>query len=226
MEEFAALLSARRHDRRRRQLPTSRTRSAATALLKAARHQLRRCRHQRRHLGPGQRLRHDGRRRPRGRRAARADLQGARAARRRLRPLRPAGRRPLHQDGPQRHRVRADAGVRRGLRDPARVGVPARPGGGRQGLEARHGHPLVAAGAGRAAPSSSTARTWATSGAGSRTRARAAGRSRRRSTTTCPAPIITLSLLARFRSRQDESYSAEVLAALRNQFGGHAVKTE
>src|SRR6188768_833541 len=41
-----------------------------------------------------------------------------------------------------------------------------------------------------------------------------------------PAPIITLSLLARFGSRQDESYSAKVLAALRNQFGGHAVKTD
>jgi 6-phosphogluconate dehydrogenase len=41
-----------------------------------------------------------------------------------------------------------------------------------------------------------------------------------------PAPIITLSLLQRFSSRQDESYSAKVLAALRNQFGGHAVKSE
>ena len=40
-----------------------------------------------------------------------------------------------------------------------------------------------------------------------------------------PAPIITLSLQARFRSRQDESYGAKVLAALRNEFGGHAVKT-
>jgi 6-phosphogluconate dehydrogenase len=39
-----------------------------------------------------------------------------------------------------------------------------------------------------------------------------------------PAPIITLSLLTRFRSRQDESYGAKLLAALRNQFGGHAVK--
>jgi 6-phosphogluconate dehydrogenase len=38
-----------------------------------------------------------------------------------------------------------------------------------------------------------------------------------------PAPVITLSLLARFTSRQDESYSAKVIAALRNQFGGHAV---
>jgi 6-phosphogluconate dehydrogenase len=41
-----------------------------------------------------------------------------------------------------------------------------------------------------------------------------------------PAPVITLSLLQRFTSRQDESYSAKVIAALRNQFGGHAVKSE
>ena len=39
-----------------------------------------------------------------------------------------------------------------------------------------------------------------------------------------PAPVITLSLLMRFGSRQDESYSAKVIAALRHQFGGHAVK--
>ena len=41
-----------------------------------------------------------------------------------------------------------------------------------------------------------------------------------------PAPAITLALMARFASRQDESYSAKVIAALRNQFGGHAVKAE
>ncbi len=39
-----------------------------------------------------------------------------------------------------------------------------------------------------------------------------------------PAPVITLSLLQRFSSRQDESFSAKVIAALRNEFGGHAVK--
>ncbi len=39
-----------------------------------------------------------------------------------------------------------------------------------------------------------------------------------------PAPIITLSLLSRFRSRQDESFAAKVIAALRAEFGGHAVK--
>ena len=41
-----------------------------------------------------------------------------------------------------------------------------------------------------------------------------------------PAPVITLSLLTRLRSRQDDSYGAKVLAALRNEFGGHEVKTE
>ena len=41
-----------------------------------------------------------------------------------------------------------------------------------------------------------------------------------------PAPIITLALQTRFRSRQDDSYGGKVLAALRNEFGGHAVKTE
>jgi 6-phosphogluconate dehydrogenase len=39
-----------------------------------------------------------------------------------------------------------------------------------------------------------------------------------------PAPIITLALQTRLRSRQDDSYGARVLAALRNEFGGHAVK--
>ena len=39
-----------------------------------------------------------------------------------------------------------------------------------------------------------------------------------------PAPIITLSLLTRLRSRQSDSFSAKVIAALRNEFGGHAVK--
>ncbi len=39
-----------------------------------------------------------------------------------------------------------------------------------------------------------------------------------------PAPVMTLALLMRFVSRQDESYAAKVLAAMRNQFGGHAVK--
>jgi len=41
-----------------------------------------------------------------------------------------------------------------------------------------------------------------------------------------PAPIITLSLQTRFASRDEENFTARMLAALRNQFGGHAVKHE
>jgi 6-phosphogluconate dehydrogenase len=41
-----------------------------------------------------------------------------------------------------------------------------------------------------------------------------------------PAPIITLALMQRFVSRQDESFAAKVVAGLRHQFGGHAVQRE
>ena len=39
-----------------------------------------------------------------------------------------------------------------------------------------------------------------------------------------PAPVITLSLLERLRSRQSNSFSDRLLAAMRNEFGGHAIK--
>ena len=39
-----------------------------------------------------------------------------------------------------------------------------------------------------------------------------------------PAPIITLALQMRFASRDEENFTARMLAALRNQFGGHAIK--
>jgi 6-phosphogluconate dehydrogenase len=41
-----------------------------------------------------------------------------------------------------------------------------------------------------------------------------------------PAPTIALSLFARFDSRRDDSFANKVIAALRNEFGGHAVKKE
>jgi 6-phosphogluconate dehydrogenase len=41
-----------------------------------------------------------------------------------------------------------------------------------------------------------------------------------------PAPVLMLSLFTRFASRQEDSFSAKVVAALRNEFGGHAVKKE
>ena len=39
-----------------------------------------------------------------------------------------------------------------------------------------------------------------------------------------PSPVISMALMARFYSRRNGDYTARVLAALRNQFGGHAVK--
>jgi len=41
-----------------------------------------------------------------------------------------------------------------------------------------------------------------------------------------PAPALAMSLFMRYRSRHDDSFSAKVLAALRNEFGGHRVKAE
>ena len=39
-----------------------------------------------------------------------------------------------------------------------------------------------------------------------------------------PTPVIALSLMARFRSRQEQSFAGKVVAALRRQFGGHAIR--
>lgn len=41
-----------------------------------------------------------------------------------------------------------------------------------------------------------------------------------------PAPVITLSLIERLRSRDTESFSDKLLAAMRNEFGGHEIKSE
>jgi 6-phosphogluconate dehydrogenase len=39
-----------------------------------------------------------------------------------------------------------------------------------------------------------------------------------------PAPVLSAALFARFSSRQKDSAAMRAVAALRNQFGGHAVK--
>jgi 6-phosphogluconate dehydrogenase len=41
-----------------------------------------------------------------------------------------------------------------------------------------------------------------------------------------PAPVVTLALMMRFVSRQDNSYAARMLAVMRRQFGGHALKQQ
>jgi 6-phosphogluconate dehydrogenase len=39
-----------------------------------------------------------------------------------------------------------------------------------------------------------------------------------------PTPVIALSLMMRYRSLQDDTFTGKVVAALRNEFGGHAVE--
>ncbi|CAA9218609.1 MAG: 6-phosphogluconate dehydrogenase, decarboxylating, partial [uncultured Corynebacteriales bacterium] len=129
----------------RRQLPLHR-RPGARGHAQGEGHRLRRRRRLRRRLGPAERLRPDGRwrRGERGEGAARVrhvEAVGGRVRARRL------GRRgPLLQDGPQRHRVRDHAGVRRGLRAPRDL-RPGHRGAGRvPQLDPGHRHPVLAAG--------------------------------------------------------------------------------
>ena len=114
----------------------------------------------------------------------------------RLPVLRSGRGRALRQDGPQRDRVRAHAGLRRGLRHPARLATsswtsPPSPACGSNGSVIRSWLLELAGDA-----FTRRATTWPRSRAGSPIRARAAGRWPRRSSTTCRRPIITLSLLA------------------------------
>ena len=115
VEQLAGLFSRRRCDRRRRQfglqgIPSVGGRDRAERDRHGRRRDVRRC------VGPHRGLLPDGggHQRVRGGRRARAATLGARG---RLRPRRAYRRGPFRQDGPQRDRVRADAGVRRRLRD-------------------------------------------------------------------------------------------------------------
>ena len=191
------------------------------------RHRLRRLRHQRRRVGP--------------REGYSLMIGGDAAAVERLRPIfetlapapdrgwgrvGPARRRPLHQDDPQRHRVRPDAGLCRGLLDPASTSGSS---GSTCTRSPRSG--ATAAWCARGC-STSRRRRWR--------RIRRWPASRRTSTDSgegrwtvaeaidldVPAPVITLSLLERLRSRDDDSFADKLLAAMRNQFGGHAIKKE
>ena len=141
----------------------------------------------------------------------------------RLRARRPGRRRPLRQDGPQRHRVRPDAGLRRGLRAAARPpsSSPTCPASSSAGARAPSSGPgCSTCWTGR----STRTRTWPSCAATPRTPARAGGPSRRRSASPCRCTSSPPSLFARFASRQDDSPAMKAVAALRNQFGGHAVK--
>ena len=109
----------------------------------------------RRRLGPRGRLLHDGRRPERGDQAARrrSSTCSPRRPTEEHGPgwghMGPTGAGPLREDGPQRHRVRDDAGLRRGLRALRRVRVRARQREDRPPVDAGLGRPLVAVRAGR-----------------------------------------------------------------------------
>ncbi len=134
----------------------------------------------------------------------------------------PGGRRPLHQDGPQRHRVRRDAGLRRGLRAP---GPPpgststSRPrcARGRRARSSGRGCSTCSSAVSRPTRASMTSTTWPP------TPGRGAGRWRPRSTAGVPVPAIAAALFARFDSQHEQSLAMKAVAALREQFGGHAV---
>ena len=224
---------------------------------------LRRRRRQRRRLGPRARLLPDGRRRRRGGRAARSRSSrrsrpastrpDARRPRRRsgargagLAPLRPERRGPLREDGPQRDRVRADAGVRRGVeRAQAREHRHARAGDRRGDDAAARPRPLQVRARPRGDRRSSGA-TARSSRPGCSTWPRRRCTSRRTSTTTpaassdsgegrwtvqaaveegVPVPVLAASLFDRFASRGEADWGDRVLSAMRKAFGGHLEKS-
>ena len=198
-------------------------RRAATAAEKG--HPLRRHRRLRRDLGPqGGLLPHGRWRRPRRSRSSQPAFETL-APPERLRARRPVRRGALREDGPQRDRVRTDAGLRRGLRGDGALRVRPRP---------RRRSPGSGATARSCARGSSSSlydalREGRRAPGGDQGLRRGLGRGPlddrrgdrpRTSRSRSSAP----SLYARFASRQDESFAAKVNAALRNEFGGHAVK--
>ena len=223
-QTLLGLARAGRRDRRRRQLELPRL-AAPLRRAKAKGHPVRRRRRLRRRLGARERLLPDGRRRRRRGRAGRAGLPRPRA-RRRLRARRRRGRGALHEDGPQRDRVRPHAGVRRGLRGDARSPSSTStctrsPASGATARSCARGcSSCCTPRSRRRAAHLETIRGYVEdSGEGRWTIAEAIAED-------VPVPVITAALFARFASRQDESFAAKVNAALRNQFGGHAVKPE
>jgi hypothetical protein len=218
--------------------PSTRTISAAPRSSRQG-HPLRRLRHLRRRLGHRARLLHDDRRPEGGRGSPRSDLRGAgagtgrhRRARRaatndparraRLHPRRPVRRRPLRQDGPQRHRVRPDAGLRRGLRHPAQQGLGTCPrtSASRSNLPDiaevwRRGSVIsswlldLSAAALLKDPQLETYSGYVQDSGEGRWTVEAAVEE------AVPAEVLTSALYARFRSRQAHTFSEKMLSAMR-----------
>ena len=170
--------------------------------------------------------------------------EGRRHRGRRLPALRPVGRRPLRQDGPQRHRVRDHGGLRRGPEHPqarqrrqgeARRGrrddaaaqsraLPVRPEPARRrrGLAARQRHRVLAARPhGDRAPEVPDLANFSgrvsDSGEGRWTILAAIDEG-------VPAEVLTASLYERFASRGEAEFASKLMSAMRYEFGGHVEK--
>ena len=163
-----------------------------------------------------------------------------------LSALRPKRRRPLRQDGSQRHRVRHHGRLRRGTGRPARrqrrqaetrnrrrddaaarprtLSIRSQSARHRGGVAARQRDRLVAAGPDGELPWSRIPLSRNSPGV-FRTRAKAAGRSRPPSTRLCRLPVLTAALYERFSSRGEADFADKLLSAMRYEFGGHLEKS-
>ena len=180
--------------------------------------------------------------------AARTPGRARRAGERRagLPALRPARRRPLRQDGPQRHRVRPDGGVRRGPQHPAATPTSAsastrrrrrddaaaqprvlpvrhEPARDRRGLAPRQRDRLLAARPDRAAR---CRRTRSSPHYGGRVSDSGEGRWTIEAAIdeAVPAHVLSAALYERFSSRGEADFANRVLSAMRHEFGGHVEK--
>ena len=147
-DTFQTLLDARgagRHDRRRRQLELPRLAAPLRRGAQAKGIHFVDAGVSGGDLGPRDRLLPDGRRRRRGGRSRLEPIFRDLAPEDGYAHVGGVRRRALHEDGPQRDRVRPHAGVRRGLRGDGDVRVRPRPARDRRHLALRLGRPLVAA---------------------------------------------------------------------------------
>ena len=167
--------------------------------------------------GQGRHRRHPGPRRHEHRRAG-------------VSPLRPVGRGPLREDGPQRHRVRADAGLRRGVRH---LQERALRGSSRRSYR----YDLNVADIAELWRRGSVVSSWlldlTSIALAQRPEARRATPASSQDSgegrwtieaaieEAVPAEVLTAALYARFRSRQEHTFAEKLLSAMRKQFGGH-----
>ena len=219
---LSTLLSGGRHHRRRRQHQLS-GRCAARRRARVEAHPLRRCRDERRDLGSHRGLLPHGRRQGRGVPDARAGVSHAGAGAR-LPARRRSRRRSLREDDPQRDRVRVDAGICGRVSSDARGRLQDRRRRGRGALDAWQRGPIVAAGTDGARPGRKpeSGRPQGLRRGFGRGTVDDAGSA----ASAVPVPVLAAALFTRFRSREDNPFAERLLAALRHQFGGHAVRRD